>query len=274
MSQLVYNGKNLRDYGIVIEQLPEIVHPERRGDRYKLAGRNGTQVHEDGTFENYDQPYDIWFRDFITKRDAYQLSQDLAEFLLSSSGYCRLEDTYEPDVFRMARFAGPMNVKTTLRRYGRTTLTFDCQPERFLKSGEKAVTLFENVDLAALDPSYAEATIVNPTSFSALPLLRITGSGTVDLSVESQKNHMHIRIALTRHTNTTASILIDCSSYKIQQEETSDSNYGSTISFFDNRDLAVLAPGSNQVLISAEDVRSGERGVIQKVDIIPRWWTI
>ena len=276
ISQLIYNGKNLKDYGVTIEHLPESVHPQRRGDAYQIAGRNGTQVREDDTFENYDQPYEIWFKDFAANRDVYQASQALAGFLLGSSGFCRLEDTYEPDVFRLARFAGPMNIKAVLRRYGRATLTFDCQPDRFLKTGEKAVMLFENVDLMR-DSHGVSATIHNPTAFDAAPLIRFTGTGSFTLTKPAARAADAMQIGVTLDNDNAQTIEIDCASYAVNYVETvagveMRSNASAAIRYLTTYPtLTRLAEGENIVRLDPFDVMHPAQ--LSKFEIIPRWWT-
>ena len=276
ISQLIFNGKNLREYGITIEHLPESVHPQRRGDAYQIAGRNGTQRREDGTFENYDQPYEVWFRDFSTKRDVYQVSRDLAGFLLGSSGYCRLEDTYEPDVFRLACYAGPMNVEAALRRYGRATLVFDCQPERYLKTGEKPVTLFENVDLVH-DSHGVSTTIHNPTEFDAAPLIRFTGTGSFTITKPAQHAADAMQIGVTLDNTNAQTIEIDCKSYAVNYVETvagveMRSNASAAIRYLTTYPtLTRLAAGENIVRLEPFDVMHPAQ--LTKFEIIPRWWT-
>ena len=274
ISQLIYNGKNLREFGITIEHLPESVHPQRRGDAYRIAGRNGTRRREDGTFENYDQPYEVWFKDSAANRDGYQLSRDLAGFLRGSSDFCRLEDTYEPDVFRLACYAGPMNVAAVLRRYGRATLVFDCLPERYLKSGEKAITLFENVmDLSRP----ATAAVHNPTEFIAAPLIRITGTGEFIILKSAHHAADAMEIVVSLDSSEAETIEIDCESYAIRTvgEIAGTTVYndasGKVRYLTHYPTLARLDPGENTIRLELYDVLHQPN--IQKFEIVPRWWT-
>lgn len=165
ISSFTFNGINSRSLGLTIERLPESLHAARRGEIYQIKGRNGSFVREDGTFDCYTQKYEVWFRDPNGVKDVYALAQEIASWLLCSSGYCRLEDTYEPDHFRFARFAGPLNIDVLIRKhFARVVLEFDVQPQRYLKSGETPLTFTGG----------ASATIMNPTRFEARPLLRFS----------------------------------------------------------------------------------------------------
>ena len=124
LNYFTYNGKSSRDFGIYIEKAPDSVHAERRGEPYKVAGRNGTLVREEDTYDNYNQTYEVGFKEQY-QRNAYTKSNDIASWLLGSSGYLRFEDTYEPEIFRMARFANPFAVNTLLNRRTNNTSTYN-----------------------------------------------------------------------------------------------------------------------------------------------------
>ena len=264
-SFIVFNGQSSTKFGLTIEELPDSNHPERRAAPYQIEGRNGSFVHEDGVFGNYEQGYAFNTRNITTGRNTYQTARDIASWLLSSSGYCRLEDTYEPEYYRLARFAGPFNVENILRRYGRGTLSFDCRPERYLKSGEKAITLFENVDLST--SIIQHAFIMNPCAFSAKPLIRLTGRGQIRLMTEScddiNADITDLLIQLNHQVDMT--ITIDCASFEVS--EPSWVTYKTLYPI-----LPTLQPGRNQ--LSVTNVGTDKTGYITKLEIIPRWWTV
>ena len=166
----IFNGVNSRDHGIYIESYPQSCHAPRRGTPYTVAGRNGSEVDEDGTYDNYTQPYNINVKEGNARR-ADLRSSDLAQWLTGEPGFLRLEDSFEPEYFRLARFAGPINIDQIMGRWGRAQIEFECQPERYLVSGEKPYNLRVN------------DTITNPTGRTAFPRLRVAGSGTVYVTV-------------------------------------------------------------------------------------------
>ena len=162
-STIYFNGKSFADFGLIVEYYPESVHAARRGELITIPGRNGVIIREDGAYDTYSQTFQIWFRNTLN-RDTFQTARDVAEWLLGASGFCRLEDTYEPEHFRLARFVGPLNVETVLKNHGRATLEFDVQPQRYLKSGETPIS-YEG-------DSTTTFSITNPTQFEARPLLK------------------------------------------------------------------------------------------------------
>lgn len=157
----IFNGKSSLDYGIIIATHPESRHAERRGSTSTIPGRHGALYRDEAAFSTYEISYDVLL-DARNVGDMYHLGRDLSAWLLTASGYYRLEDTYEPEHYRMARYVGSPDVANILFKFGRAELEFEVQPQRYLKSGEQEITLTE-----------AQQTIYNPTAFAAAPLIRM-----------------------------------------------------------------------------------------------------
>ena len=263
-SRFVFNGRGSDEFGLTIENLPESIHAMRRGEIYQIEGRNGDFVREDGTYDNYVQPYQVWSRNFETGRDAYQNGRDIAAWLIGSSGYCRLEDTYEPEHFRLARFAGPIEVQSILRQFGRATLEFDCRPERFMKSGAVPVTLLNSVDLSNATAALAATkTVTNNSPFTAKPIIRVSGSGNVGFVVENDVDYCVIEIAFGSNTNFVVEIDCETYSYNVAPEIISIGPSFPT--------LPSLRPGNTT--FSALPYMT-DPGTLNTLQIIPRWWEI
>lgn len=173
-----FNGISAEDLGIVVEAVPEEIFPERRGETQDVPGRHGVVEAPDDTYRSYIQPYKVHFKE-PEPGQVRRRAREIAQWLLGSSGFCRLEDGYEPDHFRLARFAGPMNVEILLRRWGSCELQFECQPQRYRLDGEEEIRIPGTADVQ---------TIVNPTMQEALPLIRL----------ELDRNQDPDKIELTR----------------------------------------------------------------------------
>lgn len=132
----IFNGVKSTDMGLRIANDPTSEIPARRGEEIIVPGRNGVIVQEDGSFSTYTQTYDVVLDAKGKAADVYAQARQIAEWLLGSRGFCRLEDSFEPDYFRLARCADQLSIEKRLARFGRTKITFDCQPQRYLKSGE------------------------------------------------------------------------------------------------------------------------------------------
>ena len=219
-----------------VERYPDRILPKKSQTTVQVAGRNGDLLFVDGSFENYVQEYEVFIS--AERRGLVALARDVATWLESPAGYQRLEDSYEPDVYRMAYYDGENDIESILNRFGRATISFHCKPQRFLKSGEQPKTFT------------ASGTLVNATRFDALPLIKVNGSGTGALTI-----------------NSTAVTLSDIDGYVMLDSDVQDAYKGAV-----NKNATItaaefprLTAGTNTIAFS---------GGISSVEITPRWWTI
>lgn len=141
---VVYNGKDLGDYGVMCIGRGVYNSPARDIEQIHIPGLNGDLLYDAGGYTNVD----ITYPDCYILEDFPTNIQGLRNFLLSSTGYHRLEDSYNPDEFRLAEFRGPLEAEGHTgrgNRSGRFDLKFNCMPQRFLKSGDYPITLPETV---------------------------------------------------------------------------------------------------------------------------------
>lgn len=233
---IVYGGEASSDYGMVVAEAPSFERPTRKQSVYTVPGRNGAVVFQQDAWEDVVRSYQVWLAEngdesFTELVDAFEA------WLNSQKGYQRLEDSFEPDVFRLAYYSGGIGVSNHLTQYGEATLSFTCRPERFYKSGEQPVTVV-NGDK-----------INNPTRFAAKPLIHIEGSGTVTITCGGK----------TMSASVTDYINIDCeqmNAYRLPAENKNSQISGS---------FPVIEPGINTV---------GITGTVSLCTITPRYFTI
>lgn len=155
---LVFDGVDSRDYGIYITGDAVFNSPERDVEMIEIPGRNGAYALDKGRFSNIEVSYPAGiFGD--TEADFREGIRAFRNALASRKGYKRLEDDYNPTEYRMAVYKSGLEVTPTALKAGEFTITFDCQPQRFLKSGETAVSVASG------------GTITNPTLFESHPLI-------------------------------------------------------------------------------------------------------
>ena len=92
----------------------------------------------------------------------------LVEWLLSVSGYARLEDSYEPDYYRIAAVQAPDSLLNLYDEATAVEVSFNCKPQRYLKSGEIPI-IVENFSTIVK--------ITNNTKCIALPKILVEGTG-------------------------------------------------------------------------------------------------
>lgn len=228
------------DFDMYVEKLPSQNTSARKMETVKVPGRNGDLHFLQDAFNNYTQPYSCYFHG---KLPAPAQAHAVKAWLLSSGTYRRLEDTYDPEHFRLAAFNGPLSIENILNEYGRCTVNFDCDPRCFLKSGENVLTFT------------APGQIVNPTEFAALPMITVygTAAGTVTVG----------RSTVTIHS-IDSPIILDCENQNAysQPGEGAPVNRNDCIKAIP---FPMLKPGNNSIAFS---------GGIAKIEIIPRWWEL
>ena len=117
---------------------------------------------DNNSWKNTQRVYSI-VSVFRPGTDFVSNSEKLIKWLNQESGYFRLEDDYDPHVYRMAAFKGNGSLPNLYDQATVLAVTFDCKPQRWLKSGEKEIN-FTN----------SKAILDNPTGYNALPDVKIS----------------------------------------------------------------------------------------------------
>lgn len=214
ISYLTYDGKDSRDFDMYVGSTGIHGAPERDIEEVEIPGRNGTLTIDHGRFRNILVTYPC-----MILKDYARNIEDLKAFMQAHVGYARLEDAFMPEYYRLARFELIEDNKPTLMdRAGAFTMTFNCDPRKFLKDGEQPIALSET------------SQIYNPTLFTAKPLLEVTGAG--DLWINNKK------ITIT----TSSTVYIDL--------ETMNAYNGVNMNqYVSIQDGAGLKPGNNDIIL-------------------------
>ena len=164
-----FDGETSKKYNTHITGAGVFNAPVRAVEMVNIPNRNGAFALDQGYFENVELTYEASIV-ADTPAEFAQAVSDLRNWLCSKKGYCRLEDDYNPNEYRMAVYKSGLEVEPFLARTGKFDIVFDCKPQRFLKSGETAVAVANN------------GTLTNPTLFEASPLLQIWGYGNININ--------------------------------------------------------------------------------------------
>lgn len=240
-----WNGERSDQYGVEVESYPNYTKPERKIDRYTVPGRNGDIIMPQDAWENVKREYKVIIGDG-TPHSVSALVSSVADWLCSPAGYCELWDDFDPGHFRIAMFSGDFDLSAlSLGQYGRTTLTFDCKPQRFLVAGRAPVLI-----------DSAPGTIVNPTAYASKPLIFVerssSGNGTVTVN----------GTVFTITGIPTAGLYIDCD--EMNCYDTNGNNKNSIVAS-STSEFAKLKPGSNAI---------GFTGKVSQITITPRWFEL
>ena len=194
VNTITFGGVTSSTYDIYISGEGVWSAPERDAEVITIPGRNGAFVQDNGRFQNITVTYPAFIvkdnnTNFKTKIDGFRNA------MASKVGYQRLVDTYHTDEYRMAAFIGGMEVEPILYNDHAATfdLVFECKPQRFLTSGETAVSVANN------------GTITNPTLYPSGPLLEVVGYGDMTLGSDTisiiQNDIGNITVAPTHTEN-------------------------------------------------------------------------
>ena len=242
---ITYDGVASTDYGIVVGEAPVFERPNRKQTIIQVPGRNGSVIFPEDAWEDVVRSYNVWLSENVTEDSGGDKSGYLVEyvdayeaFLNSKKGYVRLEDNFEPDIYRLAYYSGGDAFSNEMTQYGRATLRFTCRPERFLKSGAVPVSVTNGY------------TLTNPTRFASKPIIHIEASNeTISVSIGGKT----ITAEVTDYIN------IDCerlNAYRLPVENKNDKISGS---------FPTIPSGSNTI---------GITGTYTKVEITPQWYTV
>ena len=234
MGVIIFNNKSSADCRIQVAHPPGYAYPERDYTITHIPGRNGDIIQDNGCYKNVERTYEVSFdapnEDFATYANA------VSAWLHSTTGYARLEDSYEPNYYRMATYQESNIFENLYNQAGTATIVFECKPQRFLKTGDNTITIQNSL------------TIMNPTGFEAYPLFKVTGTSGV-LTVNGNS---------ITFSSIDGFVMLDC---ELQDAYKETINKNSTIS----GTFPVLKPGSNTISWT---------GGISSVTMKPRWWTI
>ena len=228
---LTYDGKDCRDFGVIVSSMNTHNAPQRVVEEIAIPGRNGTLTIDGGRFENITISYiAMILNNFNDNFDAFKA------FLMSCKGYKRLEDSFNPAYYRLAKLHDVIEPSViTWDAAGKFEIPFDCDPRRFLKEGEEEITFTSSGKL------------FNPTYYDAKPLLKVVGNGTITINsktinVSNNSTYVYIDLeTLNAYTGTT--------------------NMNGNVSIPDGK---VLSTGENNITLAS----------VSSVVITPRWWTV
>ena len=233
MRNLTFNGITSLSMGVAISGEGSFDSPSRDMSSYTIPGRNGTLLYDNGRFNNITVSYPAFVIGNLPTTAA-----SIRSWLMTPNSYKRLEDDYHTDEFRLAVFSGTVGFDTTAwNQHAEFEIKFNCKPQRFLKSGESAVAVTNG------------GTITNPTDFTALPIITVTGTGSAELTVGT---------TTVSFEDLDGGIVLDC--------DLQDAYYGlDPANNLMTGAFPTLAPGSNGISWT---------GGITAVSITPRWWRL
>lgn len=260
MGIIKFNGISSKDIGVQVETYPNYDTPEKDYELIHIPGRNGDLVVDKGSYKNVTRTYKIAVSS--PSESFSTISNRLAEWLYSPIGYSRLEDTYEPEYYRKAMFKSAVTIENVLNQAGRVNISFDCKPQRFLKVGDETQTIYLNHTNQSDESTHS---IFNPTAFSSLPIITIYGKGECEITI----GNMIIKVNLTDSMTVSEGSISESNPGII----TINSDIQDVYNAVGNLNSQIHLPSGFPKLVN-DNNNFKFKGIIYKVEVIPKWWTI
>lgn len=252
------DGVDSRDFGLYISGAGTYSAPARRYNVVPIPGRNGDLIYTDGSYENGVLRYSGSFicQDMEANYAAFRA------FVMSRNGYVDLVDTYHPNERRQVCYTGSLEPDITPTfSAAEFDLEFSCKPQRWLLSGDETITVLPG-DFV---------TLTNPTPFPAKPLIKIYGNGSFNYNYIDASGGQPLIVITTITVNGPLPIpdypvVIDAETMEIYQHP----GYGNA---YVNRSN-VVSITNRRIPDIVGTVSISDLSGVDKVEIMPRWWTL
>ena len=240
MSAFTYLGLSSDAMGVRIMSKNIYSAPKYDVTMTAIPGRNGDLISPNGRFPNITVSYTC----FVPAKSIAELEDKLTavkNWLYSEPDrYHVLTDTYDTRFYRKAVMCNKLDIADECRKIGTFTVNFSCHPMRFLQLGDIKTTY-----------TTSPFVVSNPFYFTAKPYLKINGTGTGTMVIQSSAGNASWTFSsLNGYTECDAELM---NFYK----GTTPKNDTVTGTGF-----PTFAPGNNTVSFS---------GGITSIEVKPRW---
>lgn len=182
-----FGGLNSADFDIFLSGEGTFAAPERDVKRVSVPGRNGDLIIDGEKWENLDVTYPAYIHtDFFDKFESFRAE------ICKLRGYQRIEDTYHPAEFRMGALTDGLSPNNFVYFYksGKFDITFNCKPQRFLKSGEQPIQIlspvvFTNTMSTMILPVYEDVKVTAHSADTLTVTLETFDTNKAQLSTQS-----------------------------------------------------------------------------------------
>lgn len=229
------DGERCDDYGIHLQGPMTFSSTQANVETFTVPGRNGDLHVYDGSYQNIAAAVRCFALD---PNDVSEATTAIKRWSLLQRGYRRLEVSNEPGYFRLAAVTSGPETEIRMRRLAPFTLSFDCQPQKYLVSGEREITILQS------------GAKLRNVGFPALPLITAYGNGAGTIAI----NGVTVQIK-------------SMSEYLTIDSEMQNAYKGATLqnSVVYAPEFPVFENGMNEVTFS---------GDVERLVIKPRWWEL
>lgn len=237
MSYIEFNGFKSTDFDMRLENGLTFSSPSRDIDFVKIPGSDGEIGNGDSTLFNASRAFP--FRVFPKNgKTIEQAATEISNWLKKDALWHELYFDGDPEYIYTAIYAEEYEVERFMSLHGKCTLNFTIKPYKFLKSG--------------LAPLTSPASLNNPTTRDARPLITIKGTGNITLQIGTEKLTLK---------NVDGGVVIDSLKQVVTNLDGTRPAWDKVTSY----PLPVIKPGNQAVLTT---------GTITELKITPRYEVI
>ena len=164
MNELIFNGKSLSEFSAYVASSNFLDGAQKDVESIAIPGRSGELQLDNRRFHNMTIRTTV----YITGNMQQNMAA-LRNYLNSCGGYCRYEESLDPDHYRMASFVSAFEPYAYDRISGAVTLEFNAYPQRWLKSGE---TPTDATPSSTTSPG-STVSVPNPSGLSSVSDLKV-----------------------------------------------------------------------------------------------------
>lgn len=248
LDYFIFNGKDSRDFGMMVKSLTSYDAPERDYTEIEIPGRDGNLIIDNGRDRNNNIGYNIriFSPEIGTEAENGNADLDFAlqqikNWLATDGRYYKLIDSTNPDYYKLACRKGGINFIYKGKNVVDAEVKFTVKPYKYRLDGDRIIKI----------ESSSQKTIYNPENFPSLPIVRLYGMGTLTVVINGSTYTVN-------HVNTY--VIIDSESQNVYSR-VGTANMNSNAQF---RNFPKLIVGNNYI-----EKLSGTT----KVEIEPRWRT-
>lgn len=181
MFEIKFNGKTNHEMGIMVTTRPSIPSPVARGEYVDIAGRDGSLLVTDGTYENIEITVSM---NFVRPPHQWMKTYREAKAWIQSGGILKMSD--DEEVFYKVKACGISSSDRSAKEGGHIDATFVCEPFSYFDSG-----------LVPIPPSSQ----INNPFMESHPIYKITGNGGGTITVNGKTMSVTVGQNLTIDTD-------------------------------------------------------------------------
>jgi predicted phage tail component-like protein len=230
ITSFTFNNMNsYNDFGIYVSERPDIPSPKRRVTTVTIPGRNSTLRYDENTYEDIT----LTVKCALKNNDVSDKVDEIKGWLIGA-GEGDLTFNFQPDKKYVAQVVNSIDFTQVFNIVSEFPIVFNCRPFKYA------------VDNSVVTMA-AAGKITNPGTIYSEPIIKVYGSGDVNLTIGSQV------VQLTGITNY---IIIDGTIQDCYDEDMNNLNNKM------NSEFPILNVGDNNISWT---------GTVTQLEITPNW---